>query len=315
MAKKTTKKTAKKAPRKTSKKSKPAGRKKAPSKKKSRTAKSKSTAEQRSAAQQSYAIHLVTTSTGDLLYRLASIAATQFSGVDFTLVPHRLKTDLEMLEESLASIDGGNAIVVHAVADSAAKQVVRATCVQRRIPHFDATGPLMDFLADCVGALPDNDVGRLHRVDAQYQQRIAAMEFTIQHDDGLGLETLAEADVILVGLSRVSKSPTSLYLGSRGYKTANVSITPQTGFPKELARLKKRIVALTMTPQKLQEIRTARMSDFGAPGTSYENLSDVIREVIEAETIYRKRKYPIVDVTQLTIEQTAAKALDALGLS
>lgn len=262
-----------------------------------------------------YTIHLVSTSTGDLLHRLASIAATQFSGVDFTLVSHRLKTDLELLEQSLASIEGDNAIVIHAVADAAAKQVVRSTCVRRGIPHFDATGPLMDFLADCVGVLPDNDVARLHRVDARYQRRIEAMEYTIQHDDGLGLDTLAEADIILVGISRVSKSPTSLYLGSRGYKTANVSITPQTGFPKQLTGLKKRIVALTMTPQRLMEIRAERMAEFGTPGTSYENRQDVIREVVEAEAVYRKRKYPIVEVTQLTIEQTAAKSLDALGLS
>ena len=262
-----------------------------------------------------FVIHLITASTGDLLYRLASIAATQFSGVQISLVSHRLKSDLEQLDEALASITDKNPIVIHAVADVDAKQLVRTRCVQRRIPHFDATGPLMDFLADCIGALPDNDVARLHRVDAQYQRRIEAMEFTIQHDDGLGLETLSDAEVIIVGLSRVSKSPTSLYLGSRGFKTANVSITPETGFPKQLARRRRGVVALTMQPHRLKEIRGARMAVFGPRGTSYENLPDVVREVMEAEAEYRRRKYPIIDVTQLTIEQTAAKILNELGLS
>ena len=137
----------------------------------------------------------------------------------------------------------------------------------------------------------------------------------MEHDDGLGLGTLRDADVVIVGVSRVSKSPTSLYLASRGFKVANVSIAPETGFPKELARIsKKKIVAFTTQPKRLHEIRTERAKRMGSEGTSYHDLSGVIAEVMAAEAEYRKRGYAMIDVTHLTIEQTAAQIVEALGL-
>ncbi|MGD9636475.1 MAG: kinase/pyrophosphorylase, partial [Pirellulales bacterium] len=188
-------------------------------------------------------------------------------------------------------------------------------CVGERIPHFDATGPLFHFLADAVGALPQNDVSRLHRLDAAYRRRIEAMDFTLEHDDSLGLETLREADIVIVGVSRVSKSPTALYLGSRGFKVANVSIAPATGFPPVLAKIsKKKIIALTTQPKRLHEIRTERAKRMGSPGTEYDDLQGIIAELVAAEAEYRKRGYAMLDVTHMTIEQTAARILEALKL-
>ena len=263
-----------------------------------------------------YTIHLISGSTGDLLFRLATVASTQFSGIDFEIVSHPLADSPEKLERVLAGITGPRAIVIHGLPDTSSKQFVRSYCVRQKLPHFDATGPLFDFLADCVGQLADNDLTQLHRVDAAYQKRIEAMEFAMEHDDGLGASTLEDADIVIVGLSRVSKSPTTLYLGSRGYKVANVSIAPETGFPEELSKIKKkRIVAFTMQPKRLQEIRAERMQHAGASGTDYDNLQSVIREVVEFEAEAHQRCYPIIDVTNLTIEQTAVKVLEGLRLT
>ncbi len=263
-----------------------------------------------------YTIHLISGSTGDLLFRLATVASTQFSGIDFEIVSHPLADSPEKLERVLAGITGPRAIVIHGLPDTSSKQFVRSYCVRQKLPHFDATGPLFDFLADCVGQLADNDLTQLHRVDAAYQKRIEAMEFAMEHDDGLGASTLEDADIVIVGLSRVSKSPTTLYLGSRGYKVANVSIAPETGFPEELSKIKKkRIVAFTMQPKRLQEIRAERMQHAGASGTDYDNLQSVIREVVEFEAEAQQRGYPIIDVTNLTIEQTAVKVLEGLRLT
>ncbi len=265
--------------------------------------------------EKTYTLHLISGSTGDLLYRLASVAVTQFSGVAFSIVPHPLADNLEKLTKILDKIRGPRAIVIHGLPDASAKQFVRSHCVRERLPHFDATGPLFEFLADCVGQLADNDLTRLHQVDAAYQQRISALEFALEHDDGLGLATLKQADIVIVGLSRVSKSPTTFYLSSRGYKVANVSTSPQTGFPGELARIaKKKVVALTMQPKHLREIRVERMKLAGAPGTDYDALENVIREVVEFEAECRRRGYEMIDVTNLTIEQTAAHILKALNL-
>jgi regulator of PEP synthase PpsR (kinase-PPPase family) len=263
-----------------------------------------------------FTLHLIAGATGDLLHKLASVAATQFSGVDFELTPHPLTDDLEKLQQVLGRLNGSRPVVIHALPDAEAKQLVRSECVTQQIPHFDVTGPLLDFLADCVGSLPDNDLSRLHQVDAAYEKRIEAMEFALAHDDSLGLPTLREADVVIVGVSRVSKSPTMLYLSSRGFKVANVSISSQTGFPEELKQISKRkIVAFTTQPKRLQEIRAERLRSSGVASTDYDDLPSVIREVMETEAEYRARGYTVIDVTRLTIEQTAAQILDRLQLS
>lgn len=263
-----------------------------------------------------YTIHLISGSTGDLLYRLATVAATQFSEIEFDIVPHPLADTFETVEEILNGIKGPREIVVHGLPDVSAKQLVRTVCVGKRIPHFDATGPLFDFLADCVGQLADNDLSRLHRMDGAYQRRIEAMEFAVEHDDNLGIATLGKAEIVLVGLSRVSKSPTMLFLASRGYKVANVAISPETGFPKELSQVsKKKIVALTMQPKRLHAIRVERMKTAGAPGTDYDDLQNVIRELMDFETECRKRGYPLIDATNMTIEQTSAHVLKVLKLT
>lgn len=262
-----------------------------------------------------YTMHLIAAATGELLSGLAAVAVSQFPGITFEVISHPLQDDLEKLQTTLTKISGQRPLVLHALADQAAKELVRSSCVVRRIPHFDATGPLFHFLADSVGAVPQNDVSRLHRLDGAYRRRIEAIDFTLEHDDSLGLDTLREADIVIVGVSRVSKSPTALYLGSRGFKVANVSIAPGTNFPPALARIsKKRVAAFTTQPKRLHEIRVERAKRMGSAGTDYDDLDRIIAEVMAAETEYRKRGYAVIDVTHLTIEQMAAHILEALKL-
>jgi regulator of PEP synthase PpsR (kinase-PPPase family) len=266
-------------------------------------------------AANTYTIHLIAAATGELLSGLVSVAITQFPETEFEVVSHPLQNSVEKLSETLDNLTGQQPIVLHALADESAKLLVRNKCVVRRISQFDVTGPLVNFISECVGVLPVNDVSRLHQIDSAYQRRIEAMEFALQHDDSLGLRTLKEADVVIIGVSRVSKSPATLYLGSRGVKAANVSISPETGFPEELSKIpKKKIVAFTIQPKLLHEIRTDRAKQMKAEGTAYENLQSVIREVMAAEAEYRRRRYPIIDVTTLTIEQTIARFPEKLQL-
>lgn len=269
----------------------------------------------RSAFGEGYTLHLIAAAAGELLNGLAAVAVSQFPEVELEIVSHPLQDNLEKLSATLETLSGKRPIVLHGLADRAAKRLVRDACVVRRIPHFDATGPLFNFISDCVGQLPQNDVSRLHQLDAAYRRRIEAMEFALEHDDSLGMRSLEEADIVIVGVSRVSKSPTTLYLSSRGFKVANLSISPETGFPAELAKIpKKRIVAFTSQPKRLHEIRTERAKRMGAPGAAYDDLESVIREVMDAEAEYRRRGYAIIDVTNLTIEQIAARILETLNL-
>ncbi len=262
-----------------------------------------------------YTVHLVAAAAGELLNGLALVAISQFPEVAFEVVAHSLQDSVEKLEATLANLTGQRPIVLHALADEDSKLLVRNECIVRHIPQFDATGPLVNFISECVGELPQNDVSRLHQLDSAYQRRIEAMEFALEHDDSLGMRSLTDADIVIVGVSRVSKTPTTLYLGSRGYKAANVSISPESGIPTALGKIsRKKIVAFTTQPKHLHEIRSSRAKQMGIEGTAYEDLSSVIREVMAAEAEYRRRRYPIIDVTSLTIEQTAARILDTLKL-
>jgi len=278
-------------------------------------AKKKAARKKSLSADNSYKIHLLTTTAGELISGLASVAVTQFPDAHFKIVSHAMQDDIEKLSATLDKLTGENPLVLHALADEAAKLLVRNKCVVNHIPHFDVTGPLIDFFSNHVGLLPKNDASRLHQLDASYLSRIEAMEYSMEHDDSLGMDSLGEADIVIVGISRVSKSPTAMYLGSRGFKVANVSITLEAGFPVSLSKIpKRRIVAFTSQPKRLHEIRTERAKRMGSEGTSYEDLSSVIREVMEVEEEYLRRKYAIIDITNLTIEQTAARILQTLKL-
>lgn len=267
-------------------------------------------------ANETYTIHLIAMASGDLLNGLARVAISQFPDVNFEVVSHPLLDTMEKLEARLDELSGERPIVLHALAGDDLKGLVRNKCIVRRIPQFDATGQILNFFAGCVGELPQNDVSRIYRFDTAYRRRIEAMEFALEHDDGLGIHSLREADIVIVGISRVSKSPTTLFLSARGYKVANVSIAPEVEFPEELEKISNsKIVAFTMQPKRLHEIRIERASRMGAEGTSYGDLQSVIREVMHAESEFRRRGYHIIDVTNLTIEQSAAKVLIAVDPS
>lgn len=262
-----------------------------------------------------YTVHLIATAAGELLHALSNVAISQFPGVQFDVVVHSLQDTIQKLEATLKILSGKHPIVVHALADEAAKLAVRNSCVIQHIPHFDATGELIKFFSNCVGTLPQNDASCLHQFDSEYKQRIEAMEFTLEHDDSLGLASLQEADVVVLGVSRVSKTPVSLYLGSRGYKVANVSLTPDTGIPTEIARLsKKKVVAFTIQPKRLQQIRSERAKCIGLENTAYDDLRSITRELMAAEAEYSRRGFTTIDVTNLTIEQTVAQIMEALHL-
>ena len=137
----------------------------------------------------------------------------------------------------------------------------------------------------------------------------------MEHDDSLGLDSLKEADIVILGVSRVSKTPVALYLGSRGYKVANVSITPENGIPKEFARLsKKKVAAFTMQAKRLQHIRAERANSIGLKDSAYDELRSISHELMNAETEYKRRGFKVIDVTNLTIEQTAAKIMESLDI-
>ncbi len=270
----------------------------------------KKTRSKSAAASKGYKLHVVSDATGSLASHLINAILTQFPDVKIKQVYHTFADSHAKIGDVIRRFGQARVLVLHSLVDPDAKRAIEEACAGRSIPHFDLTGSLVQFLSDHTGVQPVNQLSRLHRVDAGYFQRVEAMEYTMQHDDGRGLETLREADVVIVGLSRVSKTPTSTFLGAKGYKVANVSITRETGFPAELAKVKTKIVALTIQPRALSRIRGERLVEFGVEEpTAYAKLRSVIEEVMWAQEQYRARGYPVLDISDLTVEQIGANVL------
>ena len=267
-----------------------------------------------------YTLHIISDATGSLARSVISAVLTQFPDLQARQIYHVFTKGKEEVEKAIQSFGKRNNIVFYALLDPEAKQAINVACVTRKIPHHDLTGSLVQFISDHTGVLPVNKIGRLHHADADYMERLEAMKFTAQHDDSLHLDSIGHADIVIVGLSRLSKTPTAMYMGSLGYKVANVSIAPETGFPEQLDAVKKQIVAFTIQPKLLRDIRAKRLKDYQPPSQKdgihnlkYIDQRAVIREVMNAEREYAKRGYPVLDITGMTIEEITANVLRLLG--
>ncbi|MBN1269959.1 MAG: pyruvate, phosphate dikinase/phosphoenolpyruvate synthase regulator [Kiritimatiellae bacterium] len=267
-----------------------------------------------------YTLHLISDATGTLARHVINAVLTQFPDLHVKQVYHVFQNRKDEVEKTIDTFRRRNHLVFFALLDPECKQLIHDTCIRMKIPHYDLTGSIVQFISDHTRTRPVNELARLHQTDEGYFHRIAAMDYTARHDDGRGLDTLDQADLVIVGLSRVSKSPSSIYLGAMGYKVANVSITRETGFPQELDRVRKKTVAFTIQPKLLQEIRHKRLKDYrdhmareNLVDLPYYNLRSVVEEVVYAETEYRKRGYPILDITHMTVEEIAANVLRLLG--
>jgi hypothetical protein len=224
--------------------------------------------------------------------------------------------ELRRLEKAFDVISSRPGIVLHAVVSPELKNEITARCRRLDVACCDLTGSTMEFLAKAARVEPLRDPRRLHRVDNAYCGRINAMSFTLEHDDGLGLDTLASADIVLAGVSRTGKTPTSIYLAMLGYRVANVSLAMQVEPPRPLLDLPPgKAVGLIIDPRQLAEIRTRRQTGWHMTQTSYNDPRRVQEEVEWSRRLFARLHMPILEVTDQAIEETAARILDLLALS
>jgi [pyruvate, water dikinase]-phosphate phosphotransferase / [pyruvate, water dikinase] kinase len=270
---------------------------------------------------QAWRFHVISDATGGLPRHFLGAILTQFPMLKEHPVYYPFSDTKQRIEAILEKIPRSKSLVFSSLADPQLKEILVRRCSKLGLPHYDLTGGAVGFISTATGLSPENDVTLVHPCDEKYFQRIDAWEFTLQHDDGRRLDSIHLADIVLVGLSRVSKTPTSAYLGWLGYKVANVSFAPETGLPAELKKCKGRVVALTMKPKLLAQIRQRRFEINGfaeaiskeqLPASEYVDPRKTLQEVMLAEQLYRKHRLPIVDVSECTIEETAAHVLATL---
>jgi regulator of PEP synthase PpsR (kinase-PPPase family) len=241
---------------------------------------------------------------------------TQFPPVTFLTRPRNFLDTPQKVEATFAEIAAAPGVVMHAVVDPAAKALIERRCNDLALPQRDLTGPFVQFLASASGVAPAPDRRRLHDVDEAYQRRVKAVEFALVHDDGLGLDTLHDADVVLVGVSRTSKTPTSMYLAQQGYKAGNVSLAMGLEPPAQLLALPAgKVAALVIDPGQLAQIRSRRQAGWHMPDTAYNEADSVEAELQWSCRLFLRRGWTTFDVTNQAIEETAARIVERLRLT
>ncbi|MCC6422045.1 MAG: kinase/pyrophosphorylase [Phycisphaerales bacterium] len=259
-------------------------------------------------------IYILSDSTGNLARHMLTAILTQFPESSFTLRTWTFLRTKEQIHQALKSAVDDKAIIFHAMVSDEDKQHIANHCRQLGLSQCDLTGGFVEFLSSHSGVMPTANLGRLHFTSHEYHHRIRSLEFTLDHDDGLGLETIHKADLVLTGVSRTSKTPTSIYLAQQGYRVANVALAMGIDPPAQLLALKEKVVGLVIDPMQLSEIRTNRQTGWRMGNTSYNDPQSVSREVAWSKKLFVSRGWPILDVTDQAIEETAARIVNLLRL-
>lgn len=261
-------------------------------------------------------IHVIADSTGETAARLARAAQAQFPGNPFRIIRHPRVMTAEALflvvDRVRERVDRPCA-VMSTLVNSVLRDLVDDACADLGIVHIDLLGPALAQLELATGAEAERVAMRPVGVEADYFNRIAAMEFAVRHDDGQQPEGLKGADIVLVAASRCGKTPLSMYLGYLGFKTANVPLVAGIRPPEELYQIDKwRIVGLTLDPQLLAEIRMRRVKAMGSHRRTdgYTELAKIYDEFDEIKAIQRGLGCPVLDTTRMALEESAARVID-----
>ncbi|MEP2987948.1 MAG: pyruvate, water dikinase regulatory protein [Parasphingorhabdus sp.] len=253
-------------------------------------------------------LHMLSDSTGETLENIAQAALAQFDGVEIIKHFWPMVRSENHLKRTLIEVADNPGLVIFTIVNRDIRTKLERECRQLGLPTIAVLDPVTDALSNLLGQEAKARPGRQHVLDAAYFERVEAIQFTIAHDDGIGHENWEEADIVLAGVSRTSKTPTSIYLANRGYKTANIPIVPESPPPDSLFHLKNPLVVglITSTTRLVQVRRNRLLSLNQSPETDY-----VDEEAVKAETLYARRmfsdnEWPILDVTRRSIEESAA---------
>jgi len=222
--------------------------------------------------------------------------------------------DLDFLKEILNESKDENAIIVYTLVDLNLVEYIVKFCEEEQIPSIDLVNPLVDAVKSRTNLKPLREPGIIRKLDETYFKRVEAIEFAVKYDDGKDPRGLIKSDLVIVGISRTSKTPLSMYLANKNIKVANVPLVPEVLPPKELFEIpSKKIIGLTNTPQKLNEIRQERLKALGlSSNASYASMERILEEIDYAEQIMKKLGCPIIDVSSKAIEETAGLIINIM---
>lgn len=261
-------------------------------------------------------VYIVSDSVGETAEFVVRAAASQFDGgqVDLRRVSHVHETSV--IDETIESAREEHALLAFTIVLPELREYLITAATAASVRIVDIMGPMVDALEQVIGTVPRRKPGLVHQLDEDYFRRVEAIEFAVKYDDGRDPRGLERADIILVGVSRTSKTPLSMYLAHRRIRVANVPLVPEVAPPEELFHLtdRRKIVGLSIRPEKLNLIRQERLKALGlTPQASYASYERISVELDYSETIMRRLGCPVIDVSDRAVEETAGIILEIVA--
>jgi len=258
-------------------------------------------------------IYLISDSTGETLDRIFLAIKAQFKNIEYKVHTYSFtRTENQILKILSDAEKYSNSVILYSIVDSNLAKYLANTSDDKKIPCFGVLGDLILNFSKLLNQKASHEPSGQHALNDEYYKRIAAIQFTMSHDDGNLVKEITKSDIILLGVSRTSKTPTSIYLANKGFKTANIPLINKQSIPQTLKENPKItcIVGLNTEPERLVDIRKNRMNSLKeTENKSYTDLEKIKKEVDEAKNTFRKYKWPTIDVTRKSVEETAASII------
>ena len=259
-------------------------------------------------------IYILSDSIGETGEQVAKAAAAQFKDLDYKLKRFPYISEKEQVLNIVQEAASVNSIIVFTTVIEELKETIIIECEKKDLEYVDIMSQLLSSFHNVLGNEPVHVPGTMRRLDERYFNRVAAIEFAVKYDDGKDSRGIKKADIVLIGVSRTSKTPLSMYLAHKNIKVANVPLVPEAPLPEELFDISpKRIMGLTANPIKLNEIRQERLKALGlSNNASYANLDRILEELEYSEKIMKKLSCPVIDVSNKAVEESASIIMEIM---
>ena len=260
-----------------------------------------------------YQIYLISDSTGETLERIFLALKAQFKNIEYKIHSYSFtRTENQILKILEEAQTNNNSIILYTIVDNNLAKYLANTSADKKIPCFGVLGNLILNFSKILNQKASHEPSGQHILNEEYYDRIEAIQFTMNHDDGNLLNDIDKSDIVLVGVSRTSKTPTSIYLANKGFRTSNIPLVNENSLPEKLKKDPHFtcVVGLSTEPERLADLRKNRMDSLKEKeNTIYTNLDNIKDEVLKAKKTFQKYKWPVIDVTRKSVEETAASII------
>jgi [pyruvate, water dikinase]-phosphate phosphotransferase / [pyruvate, water dikinase] kinase len=260
-----------------------------------------------------YQIYLISDSTGETLDRIFLALKAQFKNIEYKIHSYSFtRTENQILKILDDAKKNENSVILYTIVDNNLAKYLANTSDEKKIPCFGVLGNLILNFSKILNQKASHEPSGQHVLNEEYYDRIEAIQFTMNHDDGNLLNDIEKSDIVLVGVSRTSKTPTSIYLANKGFKTSNIPLVNENSLPKKLRENPQItcVIGLNTEPERLVDLRKNRMSSLKeTENTKYTSIENIKKEIIDAKKTFQKYRWPSIDVTRKSVEETAASII------